>query len=203
MQEFNYFIIGHFEISELNMKLADVHFKISATGSNLDAGREVGAGEWWMSLSSGLSYRHLPSQMFHCASLTTPPEGWAVNSGIPPSCRLSIWKDLMMNNKATGLYIHHFLHQLSPLQPRIQFWWVLKRTTAGSGRELGSDPCHAFRPPGLEGVLSEQTDRLSLSDPSGVRQGGRCCAAILGSGFQHERSKWRWRRKECVRWQPK
>lgn len=116
----------------------------------------------------------------------------------PPSRLLSIWKDLMMNNKATGLHIYYFLHKLSALLPRIQFGWDLKQTAvkaAGSGGELGSDHRHAFRSPG-------QTDWLSLSDPSGVRQGRRCCAAILGSGFQQERRKWWWRRKwnkqECV-----
>lgn len=141
----------------------------------------------WVSL--GLSRWHLPSQMFHCVSPTPPPEGRAVNSGIPRAAPPSIWKDLMMNNKATGLHIYHFLHELSALLPRIQFGWDLKQTAvkaAGSG--------HAFRPPGLEG-FSEQTDWLSLSDPSGVRQGRRCCAAILGSGFQQERRKWWWWRK--------
>lgn len=49
----------------------------------------------------------------------------------PPRPR-SFWKDLMMNNKATGLHIYHPLQLLQTSQPRIKLWrhrgWKLKQT---------------------------------------------------------------------------
>lgn len=81
-------------------------------------------GKWGQlsGVSSGLSHWHHPSQMFHCLSPATPPQGSAVNSGIPLSLPLTVWKDLMMNNKDTRLHIYHFPTGMIGITARDSIW---------------------------------------------------------------------------------
>lgn len=123
-----------------------------------------------------------------------------------------IWWWILVNNKATGLPIYHFLHESSALQPRfklrcVQGWKPEQKgvKAAGSGRELGSDPRHSFRPTlsrplGLRGFW-EQTEGLSLSAPP-LHLGWDADAPLLfwevdsSKEFIHKGQKLWWRRRK-------